>query len=116
MYLLKCRDGSLYAGIAVDVERRLLAHNAGKGARYTRSRRPVRLVFATVCRTETEARRLEIRVKRLPRKAKLAIVAGDDAVLDAVYAEMGLRRRKPRTPSAPSKRGKADVQTVPPQP
>jgi putative endonuclease len=73
-YLLRCRDGSLYAGATNDVARRLLAHNSGKGARYTRSRRPVRLVFMVRARDRSDALRREAALKRLSRAEKLELL------------------------------------------
>ncbi len=75
VYLLRCRDGSLYAGATVDVERRLLAHQTGRGAAYTRSRRPVELVYAEAACDRSAALRREAAIKRLPRAAKLELVA-----------------------------------------
>jgi putative endonuclease len=76
VYLLRCRDGSLYCGWTVDLERRVAAHGDGTGARYTRSRRPVELAAAWTTADHGTARSLEARVKRLPRPAKEALVAG----------------------------------------
>lgn len=75
MYLLRCRDDSLYTGWTVDVERRLAKHQAGTASRYTASRLPVELVLAMPMRDSTQARREEVRIKRLPRAAKLALLA-----------------------------------------
>lgn len=74
VYLLRCRDGSLYCGWTYDLERRLEAHRAGRGARYTRSRLPVELAAAFEVADAAAARREEARIKRLPRIAKLALV------------------------------------------
>ncbi len=74
VYLLRCRDGSLYAGATVDIDRRLLAHQSGRGAAYTRSRRPVELVYAEPARDRSAALRREAALKRLPRWAKLELV------------------------------------------
>jgi len=74
VYLLRCRDGSLYAGATVDIHRRLLAHQSGRGAAYTRSRRPVELVYAEPARDRSAALRREAALKRLPRWAKLDLV------------------------------------------
>jgi putative endonuclease len=74
-YLLRCADGSLYAGWTVDLERRLAAHNAGRGARYTRSRLPVALAWSAELPDAAAARREEARLKRLSRAEKLALVA-----------------------------------------
>lgn len=76
VYLLRCgREGSLYCGWTNDLERRVRLHQEGRGARYTRSRRPVELVAVIPVADATAARREEARIKRLPRAAKLALVA-----------------------------------------
>lgn len=75
VYLVRCRDGSLYAGCAVDVAARVERHNAGTGARYTRSRLPVRLVFSRKVKDRSAALRSELALKRLTREEKLALVA-----------------------------------------
>jgi putative endonuclease len=74
VYLLRCRDGSLYCGWTTDVERRLAAHRAGRGSRYTASRLPVALAFAQPMADRSAARREEARIKRLTRAQKLALV------------------------------------------
>lgn len=74
VYLLRCRDGTLYAGAAADLGRRLREHEAGRASRYTRSRRPVALVWSCEVATWSEALREEARLKRLPRAEKLALV------------------------------------------
>ena len=74
VYILRCRDDSLYTGITTDLERRIRQHNTGKGARYTASRMPVRLVWVSEVPTWTEAMREERRIKRLSRAAKLKLV------------------------------------------
>lgn len=76
MYLLRCRDESLYCGWTLDLERRLIAHRAGRGSRYTRSRLPVELAGAFEFPDATSARREEARIKSLSRDEKLALVAG----------------------------------------
>jgi putative endonuclease len=73
VYLLRCRDGSLYTGWTVDLERRIARHRAGTASRYTASRLPVELELAIEMPTRTAARREEARIKRLPRAAKLAL-------------------------------------------
>jgi len=75
VYLLRCRDGSLYCGWTSDVERRLAAHRAGRASRYTASRLPVELAFARAMTDRSAARREEARIKRLTRAEKLALVA-----------------------------------------
>jgi putative endonuclease len=74
VYLLRCRDGSLYTGWTVDLERRLARHRAGTASRYTASRLPVELTLALPMPDRTAARREEVRIKRLTRSAKLALV------------------------------------------
>jgi putative endonuclease len=79
VYLLVCADGSLYCGISNDVERRLAAHNAGRGARYTRGRGPVRLVWSEPCGDRAAALRREVAIKRLSRTAKQALIGATGA-------------------------------------
>jgi putative endonuclease len=74
VYLLRCRDGSLYTGWTVDLERRVARHRSGVGSRYTASRLPVELALAIPMPDRTTARREEVRIKRLPRAAKLALL------------------------------------------
>ena len=76
MYLLRCADGTLYCGWTVDVERRVAAHNAGRASRYTRTRLPVELAWSQPQPDRAAAMREEVRIKRLPRTAKLALIAG----------------------------------------
>jgi putative endonuclease len=78
VYLLRCRDGSLYTGWTTDLDRRVRRHQSGNGSRYTASRLPVELELAIPMPTRTAARREEIRIKRLPRVAKLALMAAVD--------------------------------------
>jgi putative endonuclease len=78
VYLLSCRDGSLYTGWTVDLERRLARHHAGTASRYTASRRPLDLALAIPMPSRTDARREEARIKRLPRAAKLALLSTRD--------------------------------------
>jgi putative endonuclease len=78
VYLVKCRDGTLYTGVARDVERRLEQHNAGRGARYTRGRGPVVMVAASRAMEKRAAYRLEWAVKQLPRRRKAAAVRTSD--------------------------------------
>lgn len=75
MYVLECGDGSLYTGYAVDVEARLAAHRSGRGARYTRSHAPVRLVARARFHSKARAMRAEALFKRLPRERKDALLA-----------------------------------------
>jgi putative endonuclease len=75
VYLLRCRDGSLYTGWTVDLERRLARHQAGVASRYTASRLPVDLELAIPMPDRSAARREEARIKRLSRAGKLALLA-----------------------------------------
>lgn len=81
MYLLSCADGSYYTGIAVDVERRLEAHNRGRGARYTRGRGPVVLVAQSTGLTRPEALSAEYRIKQLAASKKADAVRAIPAIL-----------------------------------
>ena len=76
VYMLQCADGTLYTGVATDIERRLRQHNGemSGGARYTRSRRPVRLMWSEVCADESAARQREAAIKDLTRSEKLALI------------------------------------------
>jgi putative endonuclease len=73
-YLLECADGSLYAGWTVDLECRLLKHNNGQGARYTRTRLPVQLLKSWSFENKRDAMRYEFQLKQLTRKQKLALL------------------------------------------
>lgn len=77
LYILRCGDGSLYTGITLDLERRLAEHRAGRASRYTRSRLPVALVWWREVDSWGDALREEIRIKRLKRTGKEALVSGD---------------------------------------
>lgn len=68
--MLRCGDGTLYTGIAMDVEQRLTMHRSGKGAKYTRGRGPLELVYTEVCGTHSDALKREIQLKALPRTEK----------------------------------------------
>lgn len=74
VYLVRCSDGSLYAGWTTNLEQRVKAHNEGRGAKYTRSRRPVSLVYSETFETRSEAQRREAALKRLTHREKLALI------------------------------------------
>jgi putative endonuclease len=76
VYVLRCRDGTLYTGISRDVDARLVKHNQGKGARYTRGRGPVALVHQERKRSHGAALRREAAIKALPRDQKLLLAGG----------------------------------------
>ena len=76
VYILECADGTLYTGITTDLERRLSEHNEGRlGARYTRARRPVRLVYSVSYANRSEASIAEAQIKKLSRRKKQALIA-----------------------------------------
>lgn len=79
VYILQCRDGTLYTGITDNLPRRLAAHNGGKGAKYTRSRGPVVLVHQESCPDRSAALRRERAIKALSRSQKLALCHLPDA-------------------------------------
>jgi putative endonuclease len=84
VYIAECADGTLYAGYAVDVENRIKAHNDGKGAKYTKSRRPVRAVYSESFDSMSAALRREAEIKRLRRSAKMALIGSRESMKDRV--------------------------------
>jgi len=74
LYILYCADGTLYTGITNSLPRRLSQHEAGKGAKYTRGRAPLTLVYLSPCASKSVALKEECRVKRLSREAKILLV------------------------------------------
>ena len=74
LYILRCKDDSLYTGITTDVEKRLEAHRAGKGAKYTRGRGPLELVYKEECADHSDALKRDLEIKRLPREEKLKLI------------------------------------------
>lgn len=75
-YVVRCSDGSLYTGLALDVAARLLMHNSGKGASYTRGRGPVSLVYFEKFATHREAAQRECEIKKLKREEKERLIGG----------------------------------------
>lgn len=75
VYILRCADDTLYTGMTDDVPRRLEAHNCGKGAKYTRGRSPLTLVYSEECQSYSAALKREYAIKQLNRKQKLAMIA-----------------------------------------
>ena len=75
VYLLRCADNTLYTGVATDVDRRAREHNSGHGAKYTRSRRPVSLVYQEPCESKSAALKRELALKRLTKAQKEALVS-----------------------------------------
>lgn len=74
VYMLRCKDGSLYTGITNDVQARLEAHRSGKGAKYTRGRGPLELVYREECGSHSDALKRELKIKALPRQEKIKLV------------------------------------------
>lgn len=78
LYIVECSDGSLYTGWTTDLQKRLKAHNTGKGAKYTRSRIPVSLKFFKEFTSKSSVLKMEYRVKQLTRKQKMDIIKRQD--------------------------------------
>jgi putative endonuclease len=74
VYVLRCADGTLYTGITTDPARRLAQHNAGTASKYTRARRPVKMVYREPAPDHGDALRRELAIKKLPRAAKDALI------------------------------------------
>jgi putative endonuclease len=91
VYVARCSDGTLYVGVARDVAARMAAHDAGRGARYTRGRGPLQVLATRRCTSHGDALRLEMAFKRLPRAEKLALVASRSKL-----ASFARKREKPR--------------------
>lgn len=90
VYILKCSDSTFYTGCSTDVEARAKVHNAGKGAKYTRPRRPCYVVYQTRCKGRSEALKLEHRIKRLTRAKKEALI--QESLKDHVPSNATLHR------------------------
>ena len=94
LYILKCGDGSLYTGVSNDVDRRLLAHQQGKASRYTRTRRPVALVYREECGSRSQALTRECAVKSLSRPRKDGLILTSSAA--PTYKSLrGKKRSRP---------------------
>ena len=74
LYILRCKDNTLYTGITTDVEKRLEAHRSGKGAKYTRGRAPLELVYRESCGSHSDALKREAEIKKLSRQVKELLV------------------------------------------
>ena len=74
-YIMRCADGTLYTGYTDDIARREAVHNSGRGAKYTRSRLPVKMVYHESFATRSEAMKRECAIKRLSREQKLKLIA-----------------------------------------
>ena len=75
IYIVRCKDGSLYTGYAKDIEQRVAKHNSGQGAKYTKIRRPVELVYQEVFDTKSEAMKREYEIKTFTREKKLQLIS-----------------------------------------
>ena len=82
VYILKCADDSLYTGWTNDPEARLKQHNSGAGAKYTRGRRPVEMVFCRECADKSAALKAELAIKSLSRAQKQKLIAAPDLFVD----------------------------------
>lgn len=74
VYILHCGDDTLYCGITPDIEKRLEQHRSGKGAKYTRGRGPLELVYSEICDSHSNALKREAAIKRMPRSEKLKLI------------------------------------------
>lgn len=109
VYMARCADGSLYVGIARDVAARIAAHDAGKGARYTRGRGPLEVLATRRCATKGNALRLELALKALSLDRKRA-VAGSPSTMAAFARKVIARARRSSAAlraRAPARRGAA---------
>ena len=79
LYILRCKDDSLYTGITTDVEKRLEAHRSGKGAKYTRGRGPLELVYQEECGGHSDALKRELEIKGMTREEKLTLIKNSEA-------------------------------------
>jgi putative endonuclease len=88
LYIIECEGGSLYTGITTDIDRRFSEHISGKGAGYTRGRKPKRIVYAEECGERGEALRRECEIKKLKRPEKIKLVKSGSVIID------GWKRKK----------------------
>ena len=79
VYMVRCVDDTLYTGITDNLERRIKTHNSGKGAKYTRGRGPVVLVYQEACADKPEALRRELAIKQMSRREKLCLLEAPEA-------------------------------------
>ena len=75
LYILRCKDNTFYTGITTDVDKRLEAHQTGKGAKYTRGRAPLELVYRETCGSHSDALKRELEIKKLSREEKQKRIA-----------------------------------------
>jgi putative endonuclease len=97
LYIAECSDGSYYTGIAKDVDKRIAAHNSGKGAKYTSTRGPIRAIFREPQADYSAALRREYQVKTLSKERKVRFVAGESLPGPKKKSRMSFqRKRKPK--------------------
>jgi putative endonuclease len=111
VYVARCADATLYVGIARDVAARIAAHDAGRGAKYTRGRGPLSVLATRRCATEGNALRLELALKALPREKKLALVASPEDFAAFAIACAARARRNAKLKAARSRTAIADPTT-----
>ncbi|MFD2656088.1 GIY-YIG nuclease family protein [Gracilibacillus thailandensis] len=87
VYILKCKDETLYTGYTTDIERRMKMHEQGRGAKYTRGRAPFQLQYQQQCKTKSEAMQLEAKIKKLTRKQKELWIKENQTERYGVYAD-----------------------------
>ena len=92
-YILRCKDGSFYTGWTNNLEKRIKDHNAGKGAKYTKSRCPVELVYYETFATKEEAMRREYAVKQLSRIKKIQLISGENKVAQTLLVEPKMQHK-----------------------
>jgi putative endonuclease len=97
VYLVRCSDNSLYCGVTNDLDNRLSNHNLGKGAKYTRSRRPVKLVGVSSTMSKSGALKLEHRIKQLPANKKIAELRKPVPPMATLKKDLQTLRREIRT-------------------
>ncbi len=100
LYVAECVDGSYYTGIAKDVEKRIDAHNSGKGSKYTATHRPVKLVFRESQANYSAALRREYQIKTLSKNRKVRFVAGEKLPKPSRKSKMSFQRKKSRGKSS----------------
>jgi len=88
LYIIECDNGSFYTGITTDIKRRFSEHASGKGAGYTRGRKPKKIVYTEECGTRSEALRRECAVKKLKRPEKMKLICSRSVIID------GWKRKK----------------------
>lgn len=88
VYILRCKDDSLYTGWTNDLEKRLLAHNSGKGAKYTRGRSPLVLEYSEELETKEEALQRECEIKKMTRAAKLELIKQKNGKIRKKYKKI----------------------------